>query len=158
MDFQIGDKVIHATHGLGEVVEIEEKVIQEHKKSCYVVRTQNLTIWVPVDNTEHHSLRVPTSTSEFTDLFTIFHSPPQPLPEDRLERKKLLHDLLNDGQISSICRVVRDLTFMDRQKKLNEEDRSILERAKKSLLDEWVYSLDVPLAQARQQMSELLGG
>jgi CarD family transcriptional regulator len=156
MDFQIGDKVIHSTHGLGEVVQIEEKVIQEHIKSCYVVRTQNLTIWVPVENHEQHSLRVPTSNSEFTDLFTIFHSPPELLPEDRLERKKLLHELLNDGQISSICRVVRDLTYLDRQKKLNEEDRSILERAKKSLLDEWVYSQGVPLAQARQEMAELL--
>lgn len=156
MDFQIGDKVIHSIHGLGEVVQIEEKTIHDHVKSCYVVRTHNLTIWVPVDNGDQHSLRAPSSKSEFENLFKVFHKPNEPLPEDRVERKRLLLDLLKDGQLSSIFRVVRDLTRFGNNRKLSDEDKAILERAMNSLLTEWVFSLSVPIAQARQQMGEML--
>ena len=157
MDFQIGDKVIHSIHGLGEVVQIEEKMVHDHVTSCYVVRTHNLTIWVPTDNGDQHSLRAPTSKGEFEKLFTVLHGPNEPLPEDRLERKRLLLELLKDGQLVSIFRVVRDLSsFSTNKKKLSDEDKAILERAINSLLAEWVYSFSVPIAQARQKMGELL--
>jgi CarD family transcriptional regulator len=156
MDFQVGDTVIHSIHGLGEVVNIEERMIHERVKSCYVVRTNNLTIWVPVDNGDQHSLRAPSSKTEFESLFTVLHSPNEPLPEDRMERKRLLLDLLKDGQLSSIFRVVRDLSRFGNKKKLSDEDKALLERAINSLLTEWVFSLSVPISQARQQMGELL--
>ena len=156
MVFQIGDKVIHSVHGLGEVVQIEDKMIHDHIQSCYVVRTHNLTIWVPVDNGDQHSLRAPSSKNEFENLFSVFHGPYEPLPEDRLERKRLLLDLLKDGQLSSIFRVVGDLSRFGNKRKLSDEDKAILERATNSLLAEWVFALSVPIAQARQQMGELL--
>jgi RNA polymerase-interacting CarD/CdnL/TRCF family regulator len=65
---------------------------------------------------------------------------------------------MKDGQLASICRVVRDLTHFQRSTKLNDQEKSILERAIKSLLTEWTYSLGVPLSQAHQSMMNLLGG
>ena len=40
MGFHIGDKVIHCTHGLGEIVQIEQKVIRDRLTDCYVVQIQ----------------------------------------------------------------------------------------------------------------------
>jgi RNA polymerase-interacting CarD/CdnL/TRCF family regulator len=57
-------------------------------------------------------------------------------------------DQIKDGQLSSICRVVRDLSHFKRTSKLNDQERSILERTVKSLLTEWAYSLGIPLSQA----------
>jgi CarD family transcriptional regulator len=157
MVFQVGDVVIHSIHGLGKVVRIEDKPIHGNTQSCYVVRTENLTVWVPIENGNQHSLRAPTPKREFESLYTALNGPNEPLPEDRQERKRILRELLNDGQLTSIFRVVRDLSSFGQKKKLSDEDKAMLERAVNSLLAEWVFSLSVPLAQARQKMDELLG-
>ena len=156
MGFQIGDKVIHCTFGLGEIVHIEEKLIQGQPTNCYVVRITDLMIWVPIDNLQH-TLRVPTPPEEFEKLSAILTNPGETLLEDRVLRKNQLLAQIKDGQLTSICRVVRDLTYFKRSKKLNEQEKSILERAVNSLLTEWTYSQGIPLVQAHQAMSNLLG-
>jgi RNA polymerase-interacting CarD/CdnL/TRCF family regulator len=157
MRFHIGDKVIHWTYGLGEIVQIEEKPINGHLKNCYVFQTTDMTIWIPIDELQQHSLRQPTSPEEFSRLYSILQSPGEQLQEDRQMRKDQLMKQLRDGQLASICKVVRDLTYYKRSGKLNDQERTILERAEKSLLTEWTYSLGLPLHQAHQAMTNLLG-
>lgn len=157
MGFNIGDKVIHWTYGLGEIVHIEEKFIRNEATNCYVVRTNDLMIWIPINEVDQQSLRIPTPSNELVKLFDILTKPPEPLPQDRVLRKEQLMTQLKDGQLASICRVVRDLTHYKRQAKLNEQEKALLERATNSLLSEWIFSLDVPLNQAHQSMMQLLG-
>jgi RNA polymerase-interacting CarD/CdnL/TRCF family regulator len=121
-----------------------------------VVRTSELTVWIPIDNVQIHSLRTPTSPEEFESLFAVLTDPSEALPEDRVLRKEKLMALLKGGQLASICRVVRDLTHFMRTSKSNDQEKFILERATKSLLTEWTYSLKVPLNQAQQAVEKLL--
>ena len=157
MGFQIGDKVIHWSHGLGEIVTIEERIIRDHLTNCYVFRTPDLTIWIPIDDLEQHSLRLPVLPEDFERLYGILTGPSEQLLDDRVLRKDQLMAQMKDGQLASICRVVRDLTNFKRSKKLNDQEKSILERATNSLLTEWAYSLGMPLNQAEQAMMSLLG-
>ena len=157
MGFKIGEKVIHCAHGLGEIVNIEEKNIHGYLTRCYVVRTSDLTIWIPIDDLQQHSLRVPSSPEEFLKLSAILTNPCEMLLEDRTLRKDQLINQMNDGQLTSICRVVRDLTHFKRSARLNSQEKSILEKAMNSLLTEWTYSLGMPLNQAHQAMTNLLG-
>ena len=157
MSFQIGDKVIHWTYGLGEIVQIEEKPINGQLTNCYVFQTTDMTIWIPIDELQQHSLRQPTAPDEFVRLYDILTSPGEQLQEDRVLRKNQLMTQMRDGHLASICKVVRDLTHYKRNSKLNDQERYILERAEKSLLTEWTYSLGLPLNQAHQAMTTLLG-
>jgi CarD family transcriptional regulator len=157
MSFQVGDKVIHCTHGLGEIVQIEQKVIRDRPTNCYVVRINDLMIWIPIDDLQQHSLRLPAQPEEFAGLFAILTGPSQQLQEDRVLRKDQLLTQMRDGQLSSLCRVVRDLTYFKRNKKLNDQENSILERATNSLLTEWSHSLGMSQNQAQQTMMNLLG-
>jgi RNA polymerase-interacting CarD/CdnL/TRCF family regulator len=156
MGFHIGDTVIHWTYGLGEIVLIEEKPIGGNLTNCYVVQTSDLTIWIPINDVQQGSLRLPAVPEEFKRLFTILTSPSEKLLEDRAMRKDQLMAQIKDGQLASICRVVRDLTQYKRNTKLNDQEKSILERAMNSLLTEWAYSLGMPLNQAHQAMTNLL--
>ena len=158
MGFHVGDKVIHWTYGLGEVVLIEDKIVHGHLTSCYVVQISDLTIWVPINGQTQSSLRLPTPPEDFDKLFTILTSPGETLLDDRMLRKNQLVEQLRDGQLASICRVVRDLTHFQRKTKLNDQERSILDRAIKSLLAEWTYSLRTTFSQAHQAMEGMLGG
>lgn len=157
MDYQVGDKVIHRSYGLGEIVQVDEKFIHERQMICYVVRTRDLTIWVTADEPDKSSIRRPTPRSDFEKLFAILRSPGSPLPVDRFERKTYLTERMKDGKLASICSVIRDLVFYRREKKLNEYDNSTLERAESFLLTEWMYSLSVSKVQANSELMELLG-
>lgn len=156
MVYQVGDTVIHLVHGIGDIENIEDRKVHGDYVRCYVVRTSDLTIWVPINAEDQHTLRAPTSKNEFKNLYSVLQDQIEPLPEERLERKKQLNDLLKDGQLSSICRVVRDLSSYRNDTKLSDEDKSILERATNTLLAEWTFSLSIPLSQARQNMLEML--
>ncbi len=157
MGFSVGDKVIHWPHGPGEIVRIETKPIHGQLINCYVVRTTDMTIWVPIDEAQQHSIRVATPASEFTQMLAILTNPPEKLPEDRAMRKDLLSERMRDGQMSSIFHVVRDLSSYKQSVKLNDVERSILERAINALLAEWTSSLGIARPQAQQALFELLG-
>jgi RNA polymerase-interacting CarD/CdnL/TRCF family regulator len=156
MSFRIGDQVIHCTFGLGEITQIEEKTINGHLTNCYVVKITDMTIWVPTGEPEQNSLRTPTPPEEFMKTLPILTSPTEILLEDRVLRKNQLMDQLKDGKLASICRVVRDLTHYQRNSKLNDQEKSILDRAVKSLLTEWTLSLGTPQNLAYQAMESML--
>jgi RNA polymerase-interacting CarD/CdnL/TRCF family regulator len=155
MSFEVGSTVIHLTHGLGEIVQIEEKNIHDLTTSCYVFRKSDLMVWIPVDQVQH-SLRAPTPPEEFGKLFVILSGPGEALLPDRELRKNQLVAQMRDGQLESIVRLVRNLTCYSRSTRLNDRERAILERATNSLLTEWSYSLGIPLDQARRTMEDLL--
>jgi CarD family transcriptional regulator len=158
MAFQVGDQVIHWVHGPGEIVQLDEKKLSGHTNQYYVVQMPNLMLWVPTTETGEHSLRFITQANEFQKIFDVIASPGEELSDDRFERKTLLLERLRDGTLESICRVVRDLTYRKRAKRMNEEDNTALNRAKTSLLNEWSLSLSIPIHQAEQELKELLGG
>jgi CarD family transcriptional regulator len=157
MEFQVGDRVVHWAHGLGEIVQLDEKKLSGQTVLYYVVQIADLKLWVPVESPDPGSLRLPTAADEFEKLFTILRGPEEPLPEDRLERKRQLGEQMRDRSSASICRVIRDLTSYGRRKKLSENDQEILDRAKSFLLNEWRVSLSIPLGQAQRDLDELLG-
>lgn len=156
MNYKPGDKVIHTKYGLGEVVQMDEKIIQGSSTHCYVVRTQDMTIWVPVDKISDLRLRLPCSKSEFKDLFSILRSKSEPLSDDRYERKMQLLARMEGGNLASICRVVRDLSSYRKIKKMNDNDKFTLEQARDSLLEEWMYVFTISLPHARQELDQLL--
>lgn len=156
MAFQIGDKVIHSAYGMGEIKNIKKMSIHEQVTNCYEVRTSDLTVWVPIEDDLQLSLRAPASPKEFKSLIAILSSPGEELPGDRILRKNLLLTELKDGKLASICRVLRDLNYYTRTTKTNDQEKYILERAMKSLLTEWTYSLNVPMDQAEQAVEKLL--
>jgi RNA polymerase-interacting CarD/CdnL/TRCF family regulator len=128
--FQVGDKVIHWAYGLGEIIQLDEKELFGHTSKYYVVKIRDMTIWVPITDMGERCLRFLTPAGDFKMLFGILASPGEPLSADRLERKNQLMEQLKDGRLESICRVVRDLAFHKRMKKVNENDSSVLARAR----------------------------
>lgn len=156
MDFQVGDQVVHASFGPGEIVQLDEKVLAGCKRKYYVVQIKDLTLYVPVDESGISSLRSPTPADKFKKLLRMLNSDGEPLSENRLERKAQLSQVLRDGSLESICRVIRDLLSYSRTKKLSETDVALLERAKNFLLTEWQISLSVPYSQAERDLNHLL--
>jgi RNA polymerase-interacting CarD/CdnL/TRCF family regulator len=156
VNFQVGDQVVHWTYGPGKVVQLDRKALSGRTENYYVIQTRDLTLYVPIDDQRQSSLRLPTPSGEFESLFAILKSPEEPLASDRWERKNQLAEMMKDGRLESICKVIRDLVAFRRLKKLNDSDTAILERAQNFLLNEWQVSLGIPRAQAEHELQAIL--
>ena len=140
------------------IIQLDEKSLSGRTRQYYVVQMSELMLWVPVDEINNGSLRLPTPRKDFKDLFQILASPGQPLSSDRNERRLQLIEQLKDHELASICRVVRDLTLHKRLKKMNDTDNSTLEHSQSILINEWSLALSIPIRQAEQELRKLLEG
>ncbi|RPI88189.1 MAG: hypothetical protein EHM41_02190 [Chloroflexi bacterium] len=156
MEYKVGDTVIHCSHGMGEIIKMDEKFIHERTMLCYVVRTHNLTVWVKADEQGTSSIRPPTPDKDFEKLFDILCSPGEPLPAGWHERKIALFERMKDGDLTSICHVIRDLTSYRRARKFNDSDKTILDKAESLLITEWMFSRSVSWVEARDELMRLL--
>lgn len=158
MNFYKGDMVMHWAYGIGQIVNLEERALAGAKAVYYVVQVQDMTVWVPADSKVGSRLRPPTPKFRFQRLLHILSSPSQPLPEDRLERKARLQELLQDGTPESLCQVIRDLSAYHKKlaKPLNDNDHMVLKQSRNTLLGEWGFVLAVTHAQAEHELHRLL--
>jgi RNA polymerase-interacting CarD/CdnL/TRCF family regulator len=117
VDFQVGEKVVHWNYGMGEILQLDDKLLAGQLTRCYVVRIRDLTIWVPIHQMGDSSLRLPTPGMSSENLFAILCSPGELLSNDRLERRTQLIEKIRDGKLESICQVVRQICrFIARRK------------------------------------------
>ena len=158
MNFHKGDTVMHWTYGIGQIVNLEERTLSGSKTIYYVVQLRDMTVWVPADSQVQSRLRPPTSKFRFQRLLAILSSLSEPLPEDRLERKIHLLELLKGGHLESLCEVIRDLTAYQKHqtRPMNDNDQMILKQARNTLLGEWGFVLSVTPAQAEHELYRML--
>src|SRR5512143_1531454 len=115
MGFQVGDTVVHWTYGLGEITGQEERALMGESQLYFVVRVQDMNVWVPADQQLASRLRRPTTAKEFKKLFAILRGPTGALSEDRRERKSQLRAKIAGGAAEAICQVIRDLTTLQQR-------------------------------------------
>ena len=156
MNIHAGDSVMHWTHGLGKVVQLEERVLSGQAIQYYAIQIGDMMVWVPADEMLETRLRLPTRAAEFKRLMRSLSEPGEPLPDDRRERKTLLTEWLKDGQTESLFRVIRSLATYRQAHSLNLEEQTLLKRSKNTLVGEWAYAMSVTPVQAEHELHRLL--
>ena len=156
MNIHEGDSVMHWTHGLGKVVQLEERTVSGESLPYYAILIGDMTVWVPADDMLESRLRLPTHTAEFKRLMGILSQPGEPLPVDRRERKALLIEWLKDGRSESLFRVIRSLATYRQDHNLNMDEQALMKRSQHALLGEWSLAMSVTLEQAEFELYRLL--
>jgi RNA polymerase-interacting CarD/CdnL/TRCF family regulator len=156
MNIHEGDSVMHWTHGLGKVIQLEERVLSGQAILYYAIQIGDMTVWVPADDRLETRLRLPTRATEFKRLIGTLSHPGEPLPHDRRERKTLLMEWLKDGRTESLVRVIRSLSTYQKEHSLNLDEQTLLKRSTNTLVGEWSYALSVTVAQAENELFRLL--
>jgi CarD family transcriptional regulator len=156
MEFHTGDDVMHSVHGLGRVLQREERVTSDGPPIYYVVQVRDMTIWVPADETLEKRLRPPTPTARFEALLRTLSEAGESLPDDRHQRKILLSEWLKDGEVEALFRVIRGLTTFKRIRPLNDNDQLLLKRLETSLVAEWALTMAILPANAMLELHRLL--
>jgi CarD family transcriptional regulator len=156
MEYQIGEWVVHFKHGLGQVVGMEERVLNGGGSMYYVVQTPDLTIWVPMDEHVQARLRMPVSAAGFKNVISILSEPAEELPTDYRQRNLKIQTMLKQGDAEARCRVIRDLAAYRHGKTWNVHDQEVLKAVRKVLIGEWCYSLAISPEEAEMQLTRSL--
>lgn len=156
--FNIGERVVHPQHGVGQVVKLEERGFGSGVRRLYYevsIAGAGSTLWVPCDPPSY-GLRSLADRAEIERCRQVLASRPIPLTEDPRTRQTKLAERLKGGTIRVQCEVVRDLYAFGEHKSLYGSMAGFFRQTQNVLCEEWALVEGVTLEQAVQEVNALL--
>ncbi|MDH3301492.1 MAG: CarD family transcriptional regulator, partial [Acidimicrobiia bacterium] len=119
--------------------------VDGEKKKYFVLQAvhDNLTVRVPVDMVEEVGMRMPISESDVEDLFDLLSMKDVREPANWSRRFKNHQEKLKSGDVYQVAEVVRNLALREKSKGLSAGEKSMYTRARKVLVSELSFALDV---------------
>jgi CarD family transcriptional regulator len=152
--FQVDQKVVYPSQGVGIVRSIEQKDFKKEKVPYYVIylEVSDMTIMVPVSKAEELGIRPIVPRDEALRAMELIGEDFEPIPSDWKLRYQTNLDLLKKGSVRDIAMIVRSLYHRSKVKELPILERKLYDSALKLLEDEVSYSLRKP----REEVENLI--
>ncbi len=144
--FVLGDHVVYPLQGVGIINKIEEKTLRGNTSMYYEIYLDisDMTVMVPVGKTEDLGIRPIVQASEAMEAINKISNKLEQVPVDWKARYQMNLDLLEEGSIGSIARVVQILYHRSKIKELPVQERKLYDSALRLLVDEAALSLEKP--------------
>jgi CarD family transcriptional regulator len=157
-EFQINQKIVYPSQGVGIINAIEEKDFKGEKKQYYVVSVEvsDMIIMVPVDSARELGLRPVVSAEEAQRAIDYIGEEFEPNPSDWKLRYQMNLDLLKKGTITDIAAIVRSLYHRSKVKELPIMERKLYDSAQRLLEDEICLAMDKPKEEVEALIHEKL--
>lgn len=157
MMFEIGDWVVHPQHGVGQVVNLEDREFEPGVIQRYYELSMpgDSTLWVRVDLVPS-VLRKPAKQSEIIRCREILSARPVPLTGEVRLRQADLTARLKQGTLSTFCEVVRDLYAHGEHRSLYGTIAGFYRVTKEVLCQEWAVVQGITRIAAVEEINSLL--
>jgi len=141
--FQVDQKVVYPSQGVGVIKEIVQKKFKDSKIPYYIIHIEvtDMTIMVPVDKAIELGIRSTVSRDEAMKALDLISEDFEPIPTDWKMRYQMNLELLKKGSIRDIASIVRSLYHRSKVKELPILERKLYDSALKLLEDEISISL-----------------
>jgi CarD family transcriptional regulator len=141
--FQVDQKIVYPSQGVGVILSIDEKEFKGEKLSYYVIflEVSDMTIMVPVDKAVELGIRAIVPKDEAQKALELICEEFEPIPSDWKQRYQMNLDLLKKGSIIDIAMIVRALYHRSKVKELPILERKLYDSALRLLVDEVSFSL-----------------
>ncbi len=156
--FEVGDKVVHPTHGAGIISAIEEKEMVESFKFYYIIEltATQMKLMIPVDTAETIGLRPVARPAQIQVIYETLQGDPEELVDDFKQRQALLAEQLKSGNIIDVARVVRDLAWRHENHPLSPTESRQLDNAKQQLASELSLAEDRAVEESLAKIDTIL--
>ncbi len=156
--FSAGDKIVHPGYGPGVIRCIERRQILEEEKQYYIIdmMTGGGTLMTPVTKANEIGLRSAISRAKAMALLQMLKEDPRPLPGDFKERQTGVQERLNEGDIFTSARVIRDLAWHGQKRGLTKRDQQLKEKAEELVAGELALVKGIQLKEALEQVEAVL--
>ena len=158
MTYKAGDRVVYPHHGAAIIEKTEMVELNGEKKKYFVLKTahDDLTVRVPVDKVDEVGMRPPISLEDVEDLFVLLSKKDVREPANWSRRFKNHQEKLKSGDVYQVAEVVRNLALREKAKGLSAGEKNMYTKARKVLVSELSFALDVSEEAAMDQVEEQL--
>lgn len=156
--FRKGDKVIYPHHGTAVIEELTEREFLGEKKQYFVLRLAygDLTLMVPVDNTEEVGLRQVVSRRDVKKVMDVLRRSESRMPANWSRRYKTNIEKIRSGDVFQVAEVVRNLAIREQEKGLSAGEKRMLAKARQILISELVFATGQPEEKAEAMIGKVL--
>lgn len=143
--FNIGDKIFYPIHGAGVIESIEEKEVLGSKTKYYIMRMPfgDMQVMIPLNNIEVLGIRNVIQKEQAQQVLSILEQSPTEMNKVWTKRYRENETKIKEGDILGIAEIVRNLTILDKAKKLSAGEKKILKNARNNLTSELMLALDL---------------
>jgi Transcriptional regulators, similar to M. xanthus CarD len=147
--FNIGDKIVYPSQGIGVIDEIEEKEFKGEKQAYYtiILYNNNMKLTLPFSRIETSNMRlVSDSTTLDSRLKHInkFLVEVEELDKVNFKERKTVNELkIKSGALDDYLEVICNLTQVKMEHNLNSSEKQMLASAKKIVIEEISQSKNI---------------
>ncbi|MCL2374557.1 MAG: CarD family transcriptional regulator [Treponema sp.] len=141
--FQVDQRIVYPSQGVGVIKSIEEKVFKDDTVLYYVIylEVSDMTIMVPVGKAAELGIRPTVGKDDALKALQFIGEAYEAVTSDWKLRYQMNMDLLKKGSIMDIAMIVRSLYHRSKVKELPIMERKLYDSALKLLEDEVACSL-----------------
>jgi len=142
--FKIGEHVVYPLQGVGVVKDIKERTVRNAPVLCYIIYidVSDMTVSIPVNKIEESGVRPIVAKETALAALESISLKYEPVAVDWKARYQMNVDLIKEGSIFSIAKVVQGLYHRSKIKELPVQERKLYDNAIRLLIDECSYSLE----------------
>jgi len=156
LELKEGDYIVYATHGVGKITGIDRKKLQGEKHVFYVVKTDKLTYWLPMMESNSARIRSVCAPTTFTKALSVIRKIPEPLSNNFRTRIKYIKDEMAKCSVLANARLIRDLHARNAEKNLHVNEHRTLDKLKNQFIREWSVAADMEGSKASARLEEAL--
>lgn len=154
--YKIGDRVFYPFHGAGIIETIEEREILGVKHKYYIFRivVGDIKIMIPIDSIDNLGIRGVISEYELEKVLKVLSEDSTNMEKKWSKRYRENEAKIKGGNMLEIAEVVRNLTKLDRLKKLSPGESKILQTAKTILMSEVMLVKGIKMEEAEKVIEQ----
>jgi CarD family transcriptional regulator len=156
--FQIGQKVVYPTHGVGRIEAIEQKEVSGSLQSYYILRIlgNDMTIMVPTGNAERVGLRRLIGPKEVRKVMEILRKKDVEICPNWNRRFKDNLERIKTGSLYEVATVLRKLVLLQKERNLSFGEKKMLETVRQLLVSEISHAAGIEEGDARTMVDRTI--
>lgn len=156
--FHKGDKVVYPHHGAAVIEDLVERDMAGERRTYFKLKLAHgdLTLMVPIDNTDEVGLRGVVSKREVKKVMDVLREEETHMPTNWSRRFKTNVEKIKSGDIYQVAEVVRNLSIREKDKGLSAGEKRMLAKARQILISELTFAFDQPEEQTEAMLDKVL--
>lgn len=158
MKLEVGDKAVHPSHGLGEVIAIEHRQIGSMSGEFYIIRIldNGMRVMVPKASAPAAGLRPVMSNKEAEKVLETMRAREVAVDLQPWSRRfRAYTEMIKCGSPYEVAKVLRDMYRLKFDKDLSFGERRLLDQAKSLLMKELAAAKKMTEAALQAQVDEM---
>ncbi len=154
--YQPGDWIVHSRYGVGQVKKVEVRSINGEETACLRVKIPDGVYWLPVEKVDNPRIRPIASMSLVRRAVNELTKADLTLEKDRKIWRKRIDEVRSDGNLVQISSLIRDLSLLRTQRRLNQTEENALKTLTEQMLREWSASTNSDVETLRNTLHTYL--